>query len=216
MERVENREICKDCGLCCLKCGCDYFICDIKNQSLEAIEALLDSGAASIIATLKFSRLPSGQATITPILSIRARNKHRGAIDLLSLKTACALLTETGCPYKLQERPSGGAAVIPQANHECLSSADKIAEIYKWDPLQKKLGRIVKRKTGKSVFDKLDEDVENFFYDILMSNFEDVMDAELKEVEDMLLPLSEVYPEALARAKKRSNQGGVLRIKHRK
>lgn len=225
MEKIENRDICKKCGgYCCRKCGCDYFVEDLHNDtSIDAIEALLNTGRVSIIATLRFGRTPSGKITCTPILSLRSRNIGRGEIDLLSFKTTCASLQEDGCYFDLDHRPSGATAIVPDERvlqesviddtfeRRCPSTADKIEEILKWDPHQKKLARIVKRRTGKSVYAVLEEDAENLFYNTLNSNFDGVMEEELIEIEDMLQPLSEVYPEALERARARS-QKGRLRV----
>ncbi len=224
MEKIENREICAKCGgYCCRKSGCDYFVSDLKATSLEYIEALLDTGRVSIIALLKFGRTPKGVITCTPILSLRSRNIGREAIDLLSFKTTCASLEENGCHFDLEHRPSGATAVIPDERvlqeteiddsfeRHCKSSADKLEELYKWDAHQKKLSRIVKRRTGKSVYTVLEEDAETLFYNSLNSNFDGVMEEELIAVEEMLPLLSEAYPEALERARARS-QKGRLRV----
>lgn len=110
------------------------------------------------------------------------------------------------------DRPSGGAAVIPQKNHNCQSTADKIAEAHKWEAYQKKLVRIVKRRTGKGVYTKLQEDVKQLFYDFFMDNTEGVIEGEIEDIKGLLPILMEVYPEAYERAKKRSNQGSMLRV----
>lgn len=33
---------------------------------------------------------------------------YKGILDLLSMKTTCSNLTETGCSFSYEERPSGG------------------------------------------------------------------------------------------------------------
>lgn len=211
MEKVENKELCSECGYCCLKSGCDYFVCDVPNNTIQDIESMLDTGRVSIIATLRFTQLPKGNMAITPILSLRARNQGRGEIDLLSMKTKCASLQDGGCFYTLEERPSGGAALIPKKNRKCKSSVDKLEELQKWLPYQKNLERIVKRRTGKGVYSKLKEDVENLFYAIYISDFDGVMPEELEDIHGMLPYLCEIYPEELNKASKRANAKNPIR-----
>lgn len=212
MERIEDKSICTGCGICCKSCGCDYFVSDLRDDSIEGIEAMLDSGRVSIVATFISSYLPNGQLTINPILSLRARNINREEIDLLSFKTTCASLEENGCYYSLEDRPGGGAALKPSLNHDCKSTANMIDEVQKWEVYQKKLARIVKRRTGMGVYNKLQEDVENLFYNADIGNISGVSEDEIEDIKELLPVLMVAYPEAYERAKKRSNQGSMLRV----
>ena len=88
MEKVESRDLCALCGgYCCKKCGCDYFVSDLENSKIEYFESLLDTGRVSVVAALNFKRLPNGKLFNEPLLYLRARNKNRDEIDLLSFKT---------------------------------------------------------------------------------------------------------------------------------
>lgn len=194
MERIEDLSICKECGgYCCKKSGCDYFVSDFNNFKLEYLEDRLKEGYISIIASLDISRTKDGKLCILPILSMRARNKGRDIIDLLSLKTTCMSLTDNGCKYSFDKRPSGGACLIPKRGEPCYSTVDRISELKKWIPYQKVLQRIVKRYTGKSVDAKLREDVIKLFEDLYNKNFENVSGAELLDIKGMLPYLIEFY-----------------------
>lgn len=211
MEKVENKEICRTCGFCCKKCGCDYFVQDIIPFNLKNVEEMLQTTKVSIIATLDFSRV-NNIRTVNPILSLRARNINRGEIDLLSFKTTCASLTENGCTYDLETRPSGGGALIPQKDRMCRSSADKIEELEKYLPYQNLLARIVKRHTGKSVYAKLSEDVEELFYKLFTEDFEGVMPEEEEEIKSMVPMLAECFPNELLKAEERYNHTYPTRV----
>ena len=187
MEKSENRTICAECGgYCCKKCGCDYFVSDFDKISKTVIEEELSSGRASIVAVLEFTRTNNGKLIANPWLYLRARNKNRGEIDLLSFKTSCAALKEDGCSYTLEERPSGGASFIPKMDEDgffvCYRSVDYLEELKKWTPYQNILHKIVLNHTGMNIFDKLRQDAEALFYSIYTNNYKDVCREELLEI----------------------------------
>lgn len=199
--KYENTEICKQCGgYCCKKSGCDYFVSDLESMKLEYLESLLNTGRVSVVASFGFERLKSGKLTYKIMLSLRARNKNREAIDLLSFKTTCASLTETGCYYDVNHRPSGGATLIPCNDMLCYSKVDRMAELYKWQSYQTVLAKLVKRITKMSVTTKLKQDVENLLYNILTENFQDVLPEELQDIACMTPLLIECFPEEYQKA----------------
>ena len=209
MDKVENRAICKECGgYCCKKCGCDYFVSDFESLKIENIEELLATGRVSIVAALEFIRTRNDELIANPFLYLRARNINRGEIDLLSFKTTCASLTEEGCFFDLEKRPSGGACLIPKVEKNticCYSEVDRTEELRKWAPYQTVLQKVVKRHTGMSVYSRLRMDAENLFYDILSENFEGVAKAELVDVlsgiGQMMIAFPEEYQNALIKSK---------------
>jgi len=216
--KYENTEICKQCGgYCCKKSGCDYFVSDLESTKIDYLEKLLDTGRVSIIASFNFIRLNSGKLIYEVILSLRARNINREAIDLFSFKTTCASLTETGCYYDIKHRPSGGATLIPCADKPCYSEVDRIEELKKWLPYQKVLAKLVKRKTKMKVDDKIKQDVETLVYNILTENYTGVSKREIKEIANMIPLLSECFPtefiNAEIRYKKLSSQNLLVRKK---
>lgn len=204
VDKYENLEICKQCGgYCCKKSGCDYFVSDLQSMKLNYIESLLDTGRVSIIASFDFRRLNSGKLIYEIILSLRARNKNRDAIDLFSFKTECASLTANGCYYDINTRPSGGSALIPCINEPCYSKIDRLEELKKWKPYQKVLEKIVKRRTNMSVTQKIKQDVENLIYNILTENFKDSARAELEDIAGMIPLLKECFPNEFINAELR-------------
>jgi len=216
MDKVESRDICAKCGgLCCKKCGCDYFVSDFTNFKLDYLIEVLNTGRVSVVAFLNFENLPNGKLICNPFLYLRARNINRDAIDLLSFKTTCASLEEHGCYFDLEHRPSGGSSLIPKEDGKCYNNVDRLEEILKWAPYQKLLEKLVKRFTGMSVHAKLKEDVENLFFDILCKNYKGVMDAELLDVKGMLPLLKIIYPEELKKAKEKYEKNNCLLVRQK-
>lgn len=214
MEKVENRDVCAECGgYCCKKCGCDYFVSDLESNKIDYLESLLDTGRVSVIAAIKFKRIPNGNLTVEPILYLRARNINREAIDLLSLKTTCASLEAGGCHYTLERRPSGGGSLMPKKENGlylCYPTVDRLSELKKWDKYQKPLWKIVQRRTGKNVYAKLKEDAENLFFDVLSGNTRDVFSDELYDMRKMMKYLIEVYSKEFTKAGQRVEKNKTM------
>lgn len=212
MDKIENKDICAKCGgFCCKKSGCDYFVSDFDNLKFDYLLNVLNEGKISVVSSLDFNRLKNGKLVCSQILSLRARNNNRDIIDLLSFKTTCSQLTTSGCTYNLEERPSGGAALIPKDNMACYSDINRVEELKKWLSHQKVLERAVKRFTGMSADNKLKEDVENLFYDILCENFDNIMDVEIYDVLKMLPLLEETFQEQVKNANDRYNKSFILK-----
>jgi len=215
MNKVEDRNICQECGgYCCKKSGCDYFVSDFESMKIDYLESILDTGRVSVIATCVFERLSNNKLINVPILSLRARNINRKEIDLISFKTTCASLEENGCYFSLEDRPSGGATLIPSREKACYSEIDRLKELEKWKPYQNVLQRIVKRRTGMSVDSKIKEDVENLFYNVMKKKIDGVAKAELYDVVNNMIPLLlEAYPEEYNKAKTRTERDNSVLMK---
>lgn len=208
--KYENKNICAKCGgMCCKKSGCDYFVSDFKDMSTSYLENFLKQGHASIVALLNVDEL-NGKYIIEPLLMIRARNKGRDIIDLVSMKTECMSLTENGCKFDITKRPSGGATFLPKEDGFCEETVSKLAEARKFIPYQKTLQRLVKRFTGMTYEAKIKEDVENLIYDLLSENFEGVHPFEIKEMLTFLPILLQAYPEEYVNAKKRYHNNQLV------
>ena len=199
--KYEDREICKKCGgYCCKKCGCDYFISDFESMKIDYLEQILLTGEVSIVATLYFNRLNNNKIICIPTLYLRARNNNRDVIDLLSFKTKCAQLTDFGCSYDINKRPSGGVTLIPSADGFCYSKVDRREELKKLKPYQKILERLVKRHTQMSVTEKLKKDVETLVYNLLTENYQDSFEEEIEEISKLIPLLEECFPNECKKA----------------
>lgn len=209
MLEYENKELCKSCGgRCCKKSGCDYFVSDFSLINKNEIIKALETGNISIVSALMFSKGKAGQNVVTPFLYLRARNIDRDIVDLFSMKRQCSMLTNTGCSYSLENRPSGGVNLIPDAN-TCYPLLNPVEEIKKWAPYQGLLSKLVKRYTGKSVNEVLRENVTEVFYEVLTKQFDGVdkreIDDILSQIDDLAICFSKEYKQAKEKAKKHVN-----------
>ncbi len=207
MEAIqENREICATCGgMCCKKCGCDFGIDNFENLTIDYLQKKLEEGYISIVSYQNFKKY-GNKIIDNPFLYLRARNINRPIVDLLSMKTTCLSLGENGCQFSFEERPKGGQNLIPRENHLCYPLKDPILIINEWKNYQQILQRLVKRLTGNTFTAQLKIDVENLFYDILVSNFSGVSKIELLDILNMLPLLEKAYPEEFVKAQNRVNK----------
>ena len=209
---LENKEICAKCGgKCCKKSGCDYFVSDFDEINKNKLLEILATGNVSITSALKIKMLPNGQKYIVPFLYLRARNKGRDVIDLFSLKRECIMLTPTGCSYSFENRPSGGANLIPGKNGSCRPYKDPYEEMEKWTPYQNILSKLVKRYTGKSVDIVLRENIEQVFFDVLTKNFDGVSSLEIEDIKSCISELAEIYPDCYKNALEKAREIMVLK-----
>ena len=209
MQGYENKNICSSCGgICCKKSGCDYFVSDFPSITKSEILKALETGNISIVAGVDIQKI-NGKTIAFPILYLRARNKKRNIVDLLSLKSECSMLTKDGCTYSLEERPKGGVNLIPYIDG-CLPYEDPLKIVKGFEKHQSALSKMVKRLTGKTVEQKLREDIENLFYDITMGNFEYVSDIEKKEIAPLLYDLADIYPEICQKGIDRAKKSQVI------
>lgn len=206
MEINENTEVCKNCGgRCCKKSGCDYWPSDLPDRTYKGILKFLENGKVSIVAMMNFKRI-NGKLCNFPFLYLRERNTGRDVVDLLSMKTPCSNLTEHGCSYKYEERPSGGKNLTPSKDGLCYPKEDNLQKVLEWSPYQKQLEKIVKRYTGLSIDNKIKEDVVTLLTDIKEENFKNVSELEIIDVKRMLPMLIECYKEQAEQVLNNSNK----------
>lgn len=150
----------------------------------------------------------------TPFLYLRARNKNREIVDLLSMKTTCSMLRADGCSYSYEERPSGGINLVPvRENNVCYPKEDPRELVKEWERYQKALSRLVKRFTGMSVDAKFREDVEQLFYDVLIENYDGIAVVEIEDVKSMILQLVLAYPDEYKNALNRYKNSRKVYLK---
>lgn len=206
VEINENTEVCKNCGgRCCKKSGCDYWPSDLPDKTYKGILKFLENGKISIVAMMNFKRI-NGKLCNFPFLYLRERNTGRDVVDLLSMKTPCSNLTEHGCSYTYEERPSGGKNLTPSKDGLCYPKEDNLQKVLEWSPYQKQLEKIVKRYTGLSIDNKIKEDVVTLLTDIKEENFKNVSELEIIDVERMLPMLIECYKEQAEQVLNNSNK----------
>lgn len=206
VEINENTEVCKNCGgRCCMKSGCDYWPSDLPDKTYKGILKFLENGKVSIVAMMNFKRINEKLCNF-PFLYLRERNTGRDVVDLLSMKTPCSNLTEHGCSYTYEERPSGGKNLTPSKDGLCYPKEDNLQKVLEWSPYQKQLEKIVKRYTGLSIDNKIKEDVVTLLTDIKEENFKNVSELEIIDVERMLPMLIECYKEQAEQVLNNSNK----------
>lgn len=206
VEINENKEVCKNCGgRCCKKSGCDYWPSDLPDKTYKGILKFLENGKVSIVAMMNFKRI-NGKLCNFPFLYLRERNTGRDVVDLLSMKTPCSNLTEHGCSYTYEERPSGGKNLTPSKDGLCYPKEDNLQKVLEWSPYQKQLEKIVKRYTGLSIDNKIKEDVVTLLTDIKEENFKNVSELEIIDVKRMLPMLIECYKEQAEQVLNNSNK----------
>ena len=212
----EDLNICRECGgMCCKKSGCDYAVGDFNDRSMNGLLEALAVGDKSIVSMINFETLPNGKFIAVPFLYVRARNCDRDIVDLVSMKTTCSMLTDSGCSYDYDHRPFGGRNLVPRRRSEgpCRPDVNPLDKIMEWEPYQKQLRKIVKRFSGKSVEEKIREDVEQLFYDTLAHNFKGVHKREMEDLEGFIPLLVRAYPEERVNALNRCRRDGKIYTK---
>lgn len=113
-----QKDICTKCrGLCCRRCGCSYLPIDFEELTLPVVLKKLEEGETSIVCSMCIDSIDDNIKNIklNPLFYLRVRNRKRPVIDLFSPKARCSVLTENGCKYTLEKRPSLAKALIPSA-----------------------------------------------------------------------------------------------------
>ena len=220
--RTEDRDICRECGgFCCKKSGCDYSPKDFKDLGTKALLDILNEGNVSIVSAFDYSVLPDGRKVPKYLLYLRARNIDRGPVDLFSFKKQCSMLTDTGCSYDLEERPFGGANLVPVGMNpktklpDCYVDENSLDIILSWESYQNALRKAVKRITGNTVEVQFEKDVEEVFYQVLNEDFEGIARIEIKDMLSGLPMMAEIFPEAYERARKRKEKNTCVLLAKR-
>lgn len=214
----ENLDICRECGgRCCIKCGCDYSADDFENLSYKGLLEILSKGDKSIVSFVKFKTLASGKFIAETFLYLRARNTNRDIVDLISMKTRCSQLSDNGCSYGYEERPTGGKNLTPVRREEgdCQPLVDPYSIVETWKPYQNQLRKIVKQFTGMSVEKRISQDAESLFYDVMNDNYQDVSLAERKDLKSFVPLLVRAFPTEFVKAKNRYMTSGPKLINKR-
>lgn len=211
--RVEDKDKCAECGgFCCKKSGCDYYPEDFTDLGIESLTNILNEGNVSIVGAVEIKRLPNGKHAANNFLYLRARNVDRGPVDIFSLKKQCSMLTETGCSYDLEHRPSGGANLKPIGLDSdsgiplCRGDENPYVVMSYWAKYQNVLRKAVKRISGMTVEQCFMRDLEQVLVDIFTENFDGVSPLEIADISSLLPILVTIYPETYQKAKVRASK----------
>lgn len=150
--KIEDKSICEKCGgKCCKKSGCGYIVSDFKSMKFDELKKKLDGGNISI-KTVSIARGINkfNEATgMENVLVLKARSFDKDVVDLFSSSSKCKMLTNKGCSYDLEERPSLGGLLIPNKNFNCYPNFNSNEVVNDWRKYQDVLRRLVKNYTGK-------------------------------------------------------------------
>lgn len=126
-----NRGACESCGgFCCKTAPCALMPCDITDMSVDGIKDMLNTGKYS----LRVCKFYSSDYLVT----MCSRQVNVGRVTDSLLFNACALLTESGCPFSDEDRPTGALLLIPNMTHRCryiLSDERVFAEWKKYEDI---------------------------------------------------------------------------------
>lgn len=174
MPEYINKDLCKECGgHCCKKNGCMYLPEDFESMEYDYLLNIIKEGNISIRlnfinihGTLElYDKLniteidPNHQDFWSYYLYLKARNIDSGIIDFLGEKSRCCMLTENGCAYTDDERPTYGLSLIPKKGEKCKQLANKyFYEVdYDWIKYQDVLRKIVSELANKTVDELIEE-----------------------------------------------------------
>lgn len=185
MGRIENKDICSECGgKCCKECGCSYAPSDFKDElTFEKVMEKIASGTTSICAIFAWSH-EGHMKTLHPILLLKERDIGKGDIDLISIPTGCGSLTDTGCPYDLSSRPLGGACLIPNESHNCPKSVSTKELARMWQPYKGIMIKALQLIGNDSATNILLGQIEQFLFDVRVAAFES------REIPEQILAFS--------------------------
>ena len=169
IKEFEDKDMCSKCGgMCCKNSGCNYLPNDFSNMNFDYLKSRLDEENISITAIFNFfCNNKKEVVSANPILHLRVRNVGKGIIDLFSKKTSCSVLTETGCPYTLEKRPSGGVYLIPK-KAGCINIYPEKNQIEDWTKHQKVLQKLVRYYSNNSVEEQVKQEIINTTADMYL------------------------------------------------
>jgi len=149
---------------CCQRCG-GFFspTYDLKGDvTISSITKMLESGIASISSCLLLDTEKREESKF--YLYLRTPEIGKGAIDLLSPTTGCALWNEEkGCTLgNVRKRPYGCATLVP-ASPKCYAQYTDAIMLRDWLPYQSVLKKVVFEYTGKSFSKVLKEEAESLY-----------------------------------------------------
>lgn len=131
MKKMENKQLCKECGgNCCKRMGCHYSPDDFKEITYESLKKEIEKGFISI-DWWEGNPFENGSTDeIDRVYFLRIRHKDSEIVDP-SWGGECILLTDDGCPLSYEERPKG-ARLLEPSEYNCISHYDKRQAARDW------------------------------------------------------------------------------------
>lgn len=173
MSRIEDKDICNECGgKCCKERGCSYAPSDFKDGlTLEKVLEKIATGTVSITMICGWIQ-EDDKTTLHPVLLLKEKDIGKGDIDLVSIPTGCVSQTDTGCPYDFDSRPLGGACVIPNKAHLCSRtiSTEELASM--WEPYKEIMLKALQLIGEDSPDNILLGQIEDFLYEVKLAVIE--------------------------------------------
>lgn len=181
MSEYINKELCKECGgSCCKRNGCmylpedfesmeyDYLLNKIKEGNISiCLNFITIHGTLELYKELNIKKIdPDHQDFWSYYLYLKVRNIDSGLIDFLGERSQCSMLTENGCAYSDNERPTFGLSLVPKKGEKCKQTAKKyFYEVdYDWIKHQDVLRKIVSELTNKTVDELIEEASKESYY----------------------------------------------------
>lgn len=153
MKKMENKQLCKECGgNCCKRMGCHYSPDDFKEITYESLKKEIEKGFISI-DWWDGNPFENGSTDdIDRAYYLRIRHKDSEIVDP-SWGGECILLTDDGCPLSYEERPKG-ARLLEPSEYNCISHYNKRQAAKDWYKYNDILYKLVED------FDYYEEDKE--------------------------------------------------------
>lgn len=148
----EDKEICARCkGLCCKNMGCNLTPEDVEKHfgpiTEETIIKLLKSGDWAMDWYDYYSNTELG-VDYDRGFYLRARNKNDNRAIYPAWWGECKHLTENGCKFDFEHRPTGGKNLKPVESHKC-AGKDKYFYATIWLPYRDILQKIFDENYGE-------------------------------------------------------------------
>lgn len=145
-EANTNKELCSKCkGRCCKNCGCFYSPRDFKEISYRYLKREIQKGYISIDLVKKTKK---SRDVPRDTLVLRVRNVDSPIVDTDQdhRPRSCSRLTDEGCTFSYEDRPTGGKKLIPILNVEgylmCYPSYSYVECAQEWSHYQWTLRRL--------------------------------------------------------------------------
>lgn len=168
----QNKRLCKKCkGKCCSYSPCILESSDMDMSSPESIVKDIKDKKLSMIPVINEDFYFTNEFFTFPYLYVRGASRYSKPVDLYSMNGPCVHLTEKGCDFSYEDRPSGGKLLIPEKDHKCHYEHDLVTFnlVVSFLPFQDDLREAASIMTGTSVIDEAESLFKSFsdrIYDI--------------------------------------------------